>query len=323
MRAGRTKLLSPDHGEARMTFGQGKIWYDGKLVDWNDATCHVLSHVVHYGSSVFEGIRCYETKQGPAVFRLRDHLDRLYDSAKIYRMEIPYLKADFEKAIIDTVKVNDLKSCYIRPLVFRGLGTMGVSPLECPISCVIAVWSWGKYLGEDAMEKGVSVRVSSWHRPAPNTFPTLAKAGGNYLNSQLVKIEAINDGFDEGIALDHYGFVSEGSGENVFIVRNGMIYTPPSSSSILPGITRHCVFMLARELNIRIRQQVLPREGLYIADEVFFSGTAAEITPVTKIDNIVIGDGRRGPITEKIQSAFFAIVAGESDDKYGWFTLVK
>ena len=200
---------------------------------------------------------------------------------------------------------------------------MGVNPLVCPVNCVIAAWSWGKYLGEEAMENGVSVRISSWQRPAPNTFPAMAKAGGNYLNSQLIKIEAMNDGFDEGIALDHYGFVSEGSGENVFLVRNGVIYTPPSSSSILPGITRHCVFTLARNLGVRIHQQVIPREALYIADEVFFSGTAAEITPVTKIDNIVIGSGRRGPVTEKIQSAFFDIVESGAPDEHGWFTAVS
>ena len=306
-----------------MTFGQGKIWYDGKFVEWADATCHVLSHVVHYGSSVFEGLRCYETKQGPAVFRLRDHVNRLYDSAKVYRMEIPYTKEEFEEAILETVRVNSLKSCYIRPFVFRGLGSIGVNPLQCPVQCVVAAWLWGKYLGEEAMEKGVSVRISSWHRPAPNTFPALAKAGGNYLNSQLIKIEAMNDGFDEGIALDHYGFVSEGSGENVFLVRNGVIYTPPSSSSILPGITRHCVFTLARDLGIRIHQQVIPREALYIADEVFFSGTAAEITPVTRIDNIDIGDGRCGPLTRRVQSAFFEIVEGKAPDAHGWFTPVS
>jgi len=306
-----------------MSFGTGKIWYDGKFVEWADATCHVLSHVIHYGSSVFEGLRCYETKQGSAIFRVQDHVNRLYGSAKIYRIKIPYTKEEFTKAIIETVKVNGLASCYIRPLVFRGLGTMGVYPLDCPVNCVIAVWSWGKYLGEEAMEKGVSVRISSWQRPAPNTFPTLAKAGGNYLNSQLIKIEAMNGGFDEGIALDHYGFVSEGSGENVFLVRGGGIYTPPSRSSILPGITRHCVFILARDLGIRIHQQVIPREALYIADEVFFSGSAAEITPVTKIDNIVIGNGLRGPITEQVQSAFFRIVEGRTRDKHGWFTPVS
>ena len=306
-----------------MTFGQGKIWYDGKLVDWSEATCHILSHVVHYGSSIFEGVRCYKTKSGPAVFRLDDHVKRLYDSAKIYRMEIPFSQEEFSQAILDTIKANDLEECYIRPLVFRGLGTMGVNPLGCPVQCAIAAWSWGKYLGDEAMEDGVSVRVSSWQRPAPNTFPALAKAGGNYLNSQLIKIEAVQDGFDEGIALDHYGFVSEGSGENIFLVRNGVIYTPPSSSSILPGITRHCVFTLARDFGIRIHQHAIPRETLYIADEVFFSGTAAEITPVTKVDNIPIGTGKRGPITERVQSEFFRIVGGEIEDRHGWFTPVE
>jgi len=305
-----------------MTFGKGRIWYDGKLVEWEDATCHILSHVVHYGSAVFEGIRCYETRQGPAIFRLQDHVKRLYDSAKIYRFDIPYSADEFCRAIVETVKANGLKSCYIRPFVFRGLGTMGVYPLQCPLHCAIAAWSWGKYLGEEAMEKGVSVRVSSWQRPAPNTFPAMAKAAGNYLNSQLIKIEAVNDGFDEGIALDHYGYVSEGSGENVFLVRHGVIYTPPSNSSILPGITRHCVFTLARDFDIRIHQQVIPREALYVADEVFFSGTAAEITPVTKIDNIMIGEGSRGPVTERIQSEFFRIVEGETPDRHGWFTPV-
>jgi branched-chain amino acid aminotransferase len=305
-----------------MAFGEGKIWYDGKLVDWADATCHVMAHALHYGSSVFEGVRCYDTGKGPAIFRLSDHMKRLYESAKIYRMEIPFEQAALEQAVIDTVRENNLSSCYIRPLAFRGLGAMGVNPKTCPVNVVIAAWSWGKYLGEEAMEAGVSVRVSSWRRAAPDTFPTMAKAGGNYLNSQLIKMEATEDGFDEGIALDHYGFVSEGSGENIFMVRNGVIYTPPSSSSILPGITRHCVVTLARELGITIRQQVIPREALYVADEVFFSGTAAEITPVSKVDNLVIGEGRRGPVTERIQSAFFDIVEGRKEDTYGWFTPV-
>jgi len=305
-----------------MSFGQGKIWYDGKLVDWADATCHVMAHALHYGSSVFEGLRCYDTGKGPAIFRLSDHMRRLAESAKIYRMDIPFEQSVLEQAVIDTVKENNLDSCYIRPLAFRGLGAMGVNPKTCPVNVIIAAWSWGKYLGEEAMEEGVSVRVSSWRRAAPDTFPTMAKAGGNYLNSQLIKMEATDDGFDEGIALDHYGFVSEGSGENIFMVRNGVIYTPPSSSSILPGITRHCVVTLARELGMTIRQQVIPREALYVADEVFFSGTAAEITPVSKIDNLVIGEGRRGPVTEKIQSAFFDIVEGRAKDTYGWFTPV-
>jgi branched-chain amino acid aminotransferase len=279
-----------------------------------------MSHALHYGSSVFEGIRCYELPGGPAVFRMQDHLRRLFDSAKIYRMEMPYTREQLGRAIVETVKVNGLRSCYIRPLVFRGMKVMGVNPLQCPVHCVIAAWFWGKYLGEQAMVDGVSVRVSSWRRAAPDTFPTLAKAGGNYLNSQLIKIEATEDGFEEGIALDHYGFVSEGSGENIFMVRNGVIYTPPSSSSILPGVTRHCVFTLARELDIRIHQQVIPREALYIADEVFFSGTAAEITPVSRIDNITIGSGKRGPVTERVQNAFFDVVEGRAPDRFGWFT---
>jgi branched-chain amino acid aminotransferase len=306
-----------------MTFGQGKIWFDGELVDWNEAKIHVLSHVIHYGTGCFEGIRCYKTKQGPAVFRLGDHVKRLYDSCKIYRIDIPYSPDEFCDIVKETVKANNLEECYIRPLVFRGLGSMGVNPLNCPVHCMVAAWSWGKYLGEEAMSRGVSVRVSSWRRPAPDTFPTMAKACGNYLNSQLIKIEAVQDGFDEGIALDHYGFVSEGSGENIFLVRNGVIYTPPSSSSILPGVTRHCVFTLARDLGIRIHQQVIPREALYVADEVFFSGTAAEITPVSKIDNIVIGEGVRGEVTERIQSEFFRIVEGETEDRFDWLSFLS
>lgn len=306
-----------------MSFGSGKIWYDGRFVDWQDATCHVMSHALHYGSAVFEGIRCYDVAGNPEVFRLQDHVRRLFDSCKIHRLGLPYSPEEVTAAILDTVRVNNLDSCYIRPLVFRGAGSMGVLPKTCPVQMIIAAWTWGTYLGDEAMEKGVSVRISSWRRPAPNTFPALAKASANYLNSQLIKFEAVQDGFDEGIALDHYGFVSEGSGENVFLVRNGVIYTPPSSSSILPGITRHCVFMLARELNIRICQQVIPREALYIADEVFFSGTAAEITPVTKVDNIEIGSGVRGEITSKIQRAFFDIVEGKAPDRHHWFTGVS
>ncbi len=304
-------------------FGKGKIWFDGKLVDWKKATIHVLSHVVHYGSSVFEGIRCYSTPGGPAIFRLDAHIDRLYDSAKIYRMEIPYTKKQFGQAVLKVVKVNKLKACYIRPIVFRGCGPVGVYPLKNPLQSVIAAWAWGSYLGEDSQTKGISVRISSWQRPAPNTFPTLAKAGGNYLNSQLVKMEAVQDGFDEGIALDHYGYVSEGSGENVFIGKNGVLFTPPTNSSILAGITRHSIFILARELGVEIRQQVLPRESLYIADEVFLTGTAAEIVPVSKIDNIIVGNGKRGPITERVQKAFFDILHGETPDRFEWLTPVK
>ena len=303
-------------------FGKGKIWMDGKLVDWKKANIHVLSHAVHYGSCVFEGVRCYNTKQGPGIFRLDAHVDRLFDSAKIYRMEIPYTKKQFADAIVKVVRANKLKACYIRPFVFRGYGAMGLYPLKNPLQCAIAAWSWGSYLGEEALSKGISVRISSWQRQAPNTFPALAKAAGNYLNSQLVKMEAVQDGFDEGIALDHYGYVSEGSGENVFIVKNGVIFTPPTSGAILAGITRHSIFTLARDMGINIRQQVLPRESLYIADEVFLTGTAAEMVPVSKIDNITIGDGKRGPVTTKVQKAFFDIIKGEVPDKFDWFTRV-
>ena len=304
-------------------FGKGKIWFDGKMVDWKKANIHILSHVVHYASCVFEGVRCYNTKQGPAIFRLDAHIDRLFDSAKIYRMEIPYTKKQFRDAVVKVVNVNKLNACYIRPFVFRGYGAMGLYPMKNPLQCAIAAWAWGSYLGETALEKGISVRISSWQRQAPNTFPALAKAAGNYLNSQLIKMEAIQDGFDEGIALDHYGYVSEGSGENVFIVKNGVIFTPPTSSAILAGITRHSMFVLARDMGIEIRQQVLPREGLYIADEVFLTGTAAELTPVSRIDNIQIGDGKRGPVTEKIQKAFFDILKGNTPDRFDWLTPVK
>lgn len=306
-----------------MSFGKGKIWFDGKLVNWDDAKIHVLSHVVHYGSSIFESMRCYRTSKGSAIFRMQAHIDRLYDSAKIYRMNIPYSKKDFSHAVIRVVKENKLKECYIRPAVFRGYGSMGVNPLENPIRCIIAAWGWGAYLGEGTLEKGVSVRVSSWNRPAPNTFPALAKAGGNYLNSQLIKMEAAQDGFDEGIALDAYGFVSEGSGENIFMVRNGVIYTPPTSSSILAGITRHSVIVIAREKKLRIEQHLIPREALYIADEVFFTGTAVEITPVVKIDNITIGNGKPGKITKIIQDEFLKIVHGKKPDTHRWLTYIK
>lgn len=305
-----------------MSFGQGKIWMDGGLVDWADANIHIMSHVVHYGSGVFEGVRCYHTPEGPKVFRLQEHIRRLFESAKIYRMDIPFSQEQIVEAVLETIRANNLKSCYIRPLVYRGLGSAGVNPLKCPVKTAIAVWSWGSYLGEDSMENGVSVKIASWNRAAPNTYPALAKACGNYLNSQLIKMEALQDGYDEGIALDWQGHVSEGSGENVFLVRNGVIYTPTSAGSILPGITRHCVVTLARDLDIRIQRQCIPREALYIADEVFFSGTAAEITPVTKIDQLPIGNGKRGEITTKIQKAFFDIVQGKVADPYGWFTAV-
>ncbi len=305
-----------------MPFKADKIWMDGKFVDWDKANIHILSHVVHYGSGVFEGIRCYDSIKGPAVFRLDDHINRLYDSARIFRMLPKYSKKKLKQVIIDTVKKNNLKNCYIRPLIYRGLNSLQVSPLNEPINVMVAAWDWGKYLGPNALKKGISVKISSWNRAAPNTYPMMAKITGNYVNSQLIKIDAIQDGYDEGIALDSYGYVSEGSGENVFIVRNGVVFTSPSSSSILAGITRHCIFVLSRKLGITVKKHVLPREALYISDEVFMTGTAAEITPVTKIDNIIISEGKPGKITKKLQDEFFAIINGEAEDRHKWLTFI-
>ena len=293
---------------------------DGEFVPWDDANIHILSHVVHYGSSFFEGARCYETKKGPAVFRLHEHVRRLIDSCKIYRTPLRYTQAEIADAILETIRVNKLKSCYIRPIVIRGYDSLGVDPRNCPVHIYIAVWSWGAYLGKEALENGVDVRVSSWRRAAPNTFPNLAKAGGNYLNSQLVKLEALVDGYSEGIALDFNGFISEGSGENIFLVRDGVIVTVPSAGSILPGITRDSVITLANELNIPIKEATIPREALYIADELFFTGTAAEITPIASVDRIPIGDGKRGPVTKRLQDEFFGIITGEKKDRHGWLT---
>jgi branched-chain amino acid aminotransferase len=300
----------------------GKIWFNGKIVDWKDANLHVLSHVVHYGSSVFEGIRCYNTKNGPAIFRLREHVKRLLNSGKIYRMDIPYSNEEICQAVIDTIKINDLKQCYIRPVAFRGYGELGVYPLNCPVETVIAVWPWGKYLGEEAIEKGVTVGVSSWRRMAPDTMPNMAKAGSNYMNSQLAKMESVNNGYDEGIMLDYQGMVSEGSGENIFVVLDEVLYTPPISSSLLSGLTRDSVITLAGEMNLEVRQEQIPREMLYISDEVLLTGTAAEVTPVRSVDKILVGEGVRGKITKDIQEAFFAVVNGSNEDKYKWLTFI-
>ncbi|MFN3372492.1 MAG: branched-chain amino acid transaminase [Chloroflexus sp.] len=294
------------------------IWFNGELVAWDKATIHVMSHVVHYGTSFFEGIRCYETPQGPAIFRLTPHMQRLIDSAKIYRTTIPYTLDQLVAAVKETVRANRLRSGYIRPVVFRGYGEIGVNPQNNPVEVAIATIEWGKYLGAEAMEQGVDVCVSSWNRFAPNTMPALAKAGGNYMNSQLIKMEALANGYAEGIALDADGHVSEGSGENLFLVRNGVVYTPPLTSSILSGITRDTVMTLLREMGVEVREQVLPREILYIADELFFTGTAAEVTPIRSVDRIPVGAGRRGPITAAVQEAFFGIVQGERPDRYGW-----
>jgi branched-chain amino acid aminotransferase len=300
-----------------------KIWRNGELINWDDATIHVLSHVVHYGSSWFEGVRCYDTEKGSAVFRLDEHLQRLHNSAKIFRAELPYSVEELKKATIETIKANDFKACYIRPFAFRGYHELGITPFTCPIEVYIAVWDWGnKYLGEESVEKGIDACVSSWTRLAPNTLPPLAKAGGNYMNSQLIKMEALQNGFTEGIALDVSGHVSEASGENIFVVRNGVIYTAPFASSILLGITRDCVVKIADELGYEVRESHIPREFLYVADELFFTGTAVEITPVRSVDKIQIGSGKPGPVTQKIIGKFYDIVKN-ANDKYGWLTFVK
>ncbi len=306
-----------------MAFNEnGKIWFSGKMVDWKDANVHVCSHVVHYGTSVFEGDRCYNTKKGPAAFRLMDHIVRLFDSAKIYRMEVPFTVQEVHDACLETIRVNELKDCYIRPIIFRGYNSLGVNPFPCPVEVVIAVWEWGKYLGEEAIEQGVDVKISTWTRMAPNTFPTMAKCGANYMNSQLIKMEAIEEGYVEGISLDVNGHACEGSGENLFMVRKGKIYTPPLSGSILPGLTRDCVITIAEECGYEVVEQSIPREALYIADEVFLSGSAAEITPVRSIDKITVGSGSRGPVTKKLQEEFFAYILAEKEDKHNWLTFV-
>ncbi len=298
-----------------------KIWMNGKLVNWADAQIHVLSHVVHYGSSWFEGIRCYETKKGPAIFRLDKHLERLYDSVRIYHAEIPYTKQQLEDAIIETIRVNKMKSCYIRPIVYRGYGDVGVNPLNNPIDVAIAVWEWGTYLGKEALTEGIDVCVSSWTRPAPNTFPTIAKAGGNYLNAQLIKIEAIKAGFTEGIALDVRGYVSEGSGENIFMVKNKDVYTPPFTSSILAGVTRSSAMHLLKEMGYRVQEVTVAREMLSIADELFFTGTAAEITPIRSVDRLTVGTTIPGPITKEVQRRFFDVVHN-GNDPHGWLKFI-
>jgi len=302
--------------------GTGTIWMNGTLVEWKDATIHIASHVIHYGSGVFEGARVYSTPKGSAILRLDAHISRLLASAKINRMDSPYTQQQLEQAVVSTVQANGFKACYIRPLIYRGYNTLGVNPLPCPVDVAIMVWEWGTYLGADALEKGVDVCVSSWNRMAPNTFPSLAKTTGNYANASLIRMEAETNGYAEGIALDTFGYVSEGSGENIFVVRNGALHTPPLSASILPGITREMVMQVAQDLGYRVTQENIPREMLYIADEVFFVGTAVEITPVRSVDRIKVGTGRRGPITEAIQRRFLGTISGEFPDTHAWLTYV-
>ena len=298
------------------------IWRDGQLVPWESATIHVMSHAVHYGSSVFEGLRCYNTPAGPAIFRLRDHMQRLHDSCKIYRI-VPRHDIDaLAQACVETIAANELLECYLRPVVVRTGEHMGIYPVDVPAETFIIAWKWGRYLGEEALETGVDVGVSSWRRPAPDTIPALAKAGGNYLGSQLSKMEARLNRYAEGIVLDTMGHVAEGSGENVFVVRGGVLYTAPISSGILQGIMRDSVMRIARDLGVEVREEAIPREMLYIADELFFSGTAAELTPIRSVDHIQVGEGRPGPITTEIQEQFLGMATGKIEDRYGWLTPV-
>lgn len=298
-----------------------KIWMNGKLVKWDDAKIHILSHVIHYGSSWFEGIRCYDTAKGPAIFRLDRHIRRLFDSTKIYRTPIPYTEPQIEEAILETIRANRMKACYIRPIVFRGYGDVGVNPLNCPVEVSIAVWEWGAYLGPEAAENGIDCCVSTWNRPAPNTLPAMAKAGGNYLLSQLMKVEAIKEGFHEAIALDVNGNLSEGTGENLFAVKDGIVYTPQFTSSLLPGVTRASVIKLAQEAGLEVLVTPVPREMVYVADELFFTGTAAEITPIRSVDNVKVGEGRPGPVTRLLQQRFMDIVKN-ANDPHGWLKFV-
>jgi len=298
------------------------IWHNGKLIPWEKATIHVMSHVVHYGSSVFEGVRCYAPPSGPAIFRATEHMQRLLDSAKIYRIDVDYTRDELVAAMAEVVKANGVWPCYIRPIILRGYGEAGVNPLNAPTEVYVINYPWGKYLGGDASE-GVDVCVSSWTRLAPNTLPAMAKSGANYMNSQLIKMEAVINGYVEGIALDSNGYVSEGSGENLFLVRNGTLQTAPLGNSVLPGITRDSVLQIARDLGIPVVEAGIPREMLYIADEVFFTGTAAEITPIRSVDKISVGSGVIGPITKAIQKEFYAIVRGEKPDRNRWLTPVE
>jgi len=303
--------------------GTGKIWMNGKLINWADATIHAASHVIHYGSGVFEGARCYKTPQGSACFRLDAHMRRLYDSARIYRMDYGVSQDQLTDAVLETIKANNFDACYIRPLIYRGYNTLGVNPLPCPVDAMIIVWEWDSYFDEKALEAGTDVKVSTWNRPAPNTFPAMAKSVANYANSGLIKMEAVADGYSEGVALDVTGQLSEGSGQNIFLVRNGALLTPPLASSALEGITRDTIITLAKDMGLSIKEQALPREMLYVADEIFFVGTAVEVVPIRSVDRITVGAGKRGPVTAAIQQTFFDYVNGKTPDRHNWLTFVN
>jgi branched-chain amino acid aminotransferase len=304
-----------------------EVWHNGEFIKWEDARVHVMSHVLHYGSSVFEGIRCYKTRRGPAIFRLTEHMQRLLNSAKIYRMTHDWTRDELFAASVELVRRSKLEQCYLRPIIFRSLDeehpAFGVNPFPNPLACYIGAWDWGKYLGDEAIEQGVDVQVSTWNRLTPNSMPAMAKSGANYMNSQLIKMEALLNGFAEGIALDDRGFVSEGSGENIFLVYEGRVITPPLSSSILPGITRDSIIQICRELQIPVEEKSIQRAALYVSDELFFTGTAAEVTPIRSVDRITVGTGRRGELTERIQKTFFEITSGEREAPGPWLTYVN
>jgi branched-chain amino acid aminotransferase len=299
------------------------IWKNGEFINWADATVHVTTHALHYGSSVFEGIRAYKTEQGTAVFRLEPHMQRMINSCKIARIDLPYTLDQLCEATVETVRRNGHESCYLRPLVIRGAGPMGVEGRKNPTEVYIFSFEWGRYLGPEAIENGVDVAISSWRRIAPDTFASMAKIGGQYVNSQFITMEAHDNGFNEGIALDYNGYVSEGAGENIFVIHDNIVYTPARSSSILLGVTRDCALTILKDLGYEIRYEQIPREMLYVADEIFFTGTAAEITPVRSVDRITVGSGKRGPITAAVQAEFFAITSGQKPDPYGWLTYVR
>jgi branched-chain amino acid aminotransferase len=300
-----------------------KIWMDGDLVDWHDAKVHVLSHAVHYGSGVFEGIRAYETSRGAAVWHLEEHLKRLFRSAKLYHMDIPYSVEAITDGVKDVIRANGLNACYVRPLVLRGYGEMGVNPLNAPVNVFIAVWPWGAYLGEEALEQGVRIKISSWRRNSQNSLPAAAKATGQYINSVLAKVESLKAGYDEAIMLNEAGMITDGSGENVFVLRDGVLITPPIAAGCLDGITRQSVMIIARDLGYDVREENLVRTDLYNADEAFFTGTAAEITPIREVDDRIVGEGHRGPVTKELQGAFFSATKGETERYVSWLTYVN